>query len=93
MLSTWTAKPLLTIEYGETAQAPTTLGPNTNDIVPLYIPSKHGEIRLLSVLSHDGEAASCQLHTYLLEQLPEYDAVSYCWGEGPQTLVATNPTW
>jgi hypothetical protein len=37
------------------------------------------EIRLLTVVSHNTDTAELDLRTYLRDEAPEYDAVSYAW--------------
>ena len=43
------------------------------------------EIRLLTDVSHNTDTAELELRTYLREEAPEYDAVSYTWGENLTT--------
>ncbi|PMD45587.1 HET-domain-containing protein, partial [Hyaloscypha variabilis F] len=38
-------------------------------------------IRLLRIVEGDAECISITLHTFPLEQLPDYDALSYTWGK------------
>ena len=43
------------------------------------------DIRLFTVRVHDGVTASLELHTYPRLLAPEYDAVSYAWGDDTST--------
>lgn len=47
----------------------------------LYEPLGENDIRLLTASVHDGATASLELHTYPRIAAPEYDAVSYTWGD------------
>jgi hypothetical protein len=42
-------------------------------------------IRLLRIIQGDSESVSVTLHTFPLEQLPEYEALSYTWGKAIRT--------
>jgi hypothetical protein len=48
---------------------------------PLYERLGENDIRLLTVSVHEGAPASLELHTYPRAAAPEYDAVSYTWGD------------
>jgi hypothetical protein len=43
------------------------------------------DIRLLAVSAYGGATASLELHTYPRTTAPEYDAVSYSWGNDTAT--------
>jgi len=55
----------------------------------LYRPLEESDIRLLTVIRHDGSRAFCRLDTVPREEAPEYDAISYCWGEDTRTSTIT----
>lgn len=59
-----------------------------------YLPIRNPrEVRLAKILPGSRlTRISCELeHTYLDQNLPEYDALSYCWGDGNQkTWIACN---
>jgi hypothetical protein len=50
-------------------------------MISLYERLGENDIRLLTVSVHDGATASLELHTYPRTAAPEYDAVSYTWGD------------
>ena len=52
----------------------------------LYERLSENDIRLLSVTVHNGETASLRIHTYPRTAAPEYDALSYTWGEDASTI-------
>jgi hypothetical protein len=52
-----------------------------------YDPLNGDQIRLLTVDRLTRESAQCQLRTYSRSLAPEYDAITYCWGE--DTTLAT----
>ena len=52
---------------------------------PLYERLGENDIRLLTVSVHDGATAWLELHTYPRIAAPEYDAVSYTWGDDTST--------
>ena len=54
-----------------------------------YEPLLEGQIRLLTILSNHGEPVVCELYTYSLAEAPEYDIVSYCWGDELEMNVVT----
>ena len=43
------------------------------------------DIRLLTVVHHDGAAAILRLETHPRDRAPDYDALSYAWGEDTST--------
>ena len=45
------------------------------------------EIRLISLIEHDGQKLVCRLDTYPHWLAPEYDALSYVWGDPTDTTV------
>ena len=47
----------------------------------LYQPLDEDDIRLLTVESHTGLTAVSKLHTYSRSSAPDYDAVTYTWGD------------
>ncbi|MCJ1282264.1 hypothetical protein MMC26_001587 [Xylographa opegraphella] len=51
----------------------------------LYERLSETDIRLLTVSVHEGAVASLELHTYPRSAAPEYDAVSYAWGDDAST--------
>ncbi|MCJ1408010.1 hypothetical protein MMC19_002083 [Ptychographa xylographoides] len=53
----------------------------------LYSRLAETDIRLLTVNVRDGVAASLELHTYPRAAAPEYDAVSYTWGNDTSTTT------
>jgi hypothetical protein len=54
-------------------------------MVGLYRPLEEGEIRLLTIISHNEFTAVLQLETHPRDRAPDYDAVSYAWGEDLST--------
>jgi hypothetical protein len=54
---------------------------------PLYSQLERNEIRLLSVISNDDQILVCRLDTYHRLEAPEFDALSYCWGESTETTT------
>ena len=62
-------------------------------MVGLYRPLEEGEIRLLTVISHNEFTAVLQLETHPRDRAPDYDAVSYACGEDLSTKsVSCNGT-
>ena len=49
---------------------------------------KNNEIRLLSVVSDEPYSAGfvCHLAAVSIDELPEYVALSYCWGDSSERL-------
>jgi hypothetical protein len=54
-----------------------------------YDPLDGDQIRLLTVDRLTRESAQCQLRTYSRSLAPEYDAITYCWGDD-KTLATIN---
>ncbi len=50
-----------------------------------YEPIDDSQIHLLTIDLHDQGIVRCQLKTYKRETAPEYDAISYTWGEEGDT--------
>jgi hypothetical protein len=51
----------------------------------LYSPLETHDVRLFTILSNDGEYITCRLQTYPCWLAPDYDALSYCWGDAEET--------
>lgn len=47
----------------------------------VYHPLSHGEIRLLVIHPGDQSTINCSIRHALLSQSPQYEALSYCWGD------------
>jgi hypothetical protein len=54
-----------------------------------YDPLNGDQIRLLTVDRLTRESAQCQLRTYSRSLAPEYDAITYCWGEDKTLTTIT----
>jgi hypothetical protein len=54
-----------------------------------YDPLDGDQIRLLTVDRLTRESAQCQLRTYSRSLAPEYDAITYCWGEDKTLATIT----
>jgi hypothetical protein len=60
----------------------TTTSPPTNDFHYEPLPDNQGHVRLLSLLPGPGkQTVCCELGQVRLYDLPEYEAISYCWGD------------
>jgi Heterokaryon incompatibility protein (HET) len=60
----------------------TTTSPPTNDFYCEPLPDNQGHVRLLSLLPGPGkQTVCCELGQVRLYDLPEYEAISYCWGD------------
>lgn len=59
----------------------------------LYEQVEKHDIRLLTILEYDDESIVCRLETWPLWLAPDYDAVSYCWGENTERRALECNGW
>lgn len=66
-------------------KAALSINDTTSTASTMYSPLETQDIRLLTILSAEGEDVVCRLDTYPCWLAPDYDALSYCWGEDEET--------